>query len=242
MDYLMFVVLIAILAVIIFKNFTLFLRAKFNRKYIALYRKMLTNPLKSYDEIVAFLKEEKNEEYRTKIAILKMECELLLSKDYKETFEIIDYSNLFETKNKIDHKKININSESFIFILMTMFKLKECNDYITLEDIKNKMKQTSGIEERLEYAMVENTCEYLKGDKNKVSFYNKLLEGNYTEYRYDKQMVGLFKRFSQSILAYDGQNVEDYEYELQQFAKSTVGHTFLEQIGIYDRFKEEETK
>lgn len=238
MDYLMFVILVGILVVIIVKNFTLLMRAKFNKKYIQLYRQMLSNPSEAYQEINAFLSEEKNDEYNAKLLILKMQCELLQSLDYKETFASLDYSKLFTANGMIDHKKISINSESFVFILMTMFELKEKNDVETIVQIKEKMSSIEGMDTRLEYAMIENTLAYLKGDKKAIEFYKQLLEGNYVTYRYDKQMVGLFKRFAQSILAYDGQDVEEYEYELQAFAKSLVGHTFLNQLGLYEKYKE----
>ena len=73
-----------------------------------------------------------------------------------------------------------------------------------------------------------------------------MLDGGFAKYEYEKNLIGLFKRFASSTLAYSGEPMEDYYKEdLHSFAGTQIGKTYMRDLEILEKYpprtpKEEE--
>lgn len=242
MDKLMFGVLLVIFFMVTSKNFTLLKRTKFNKLYINLYRSMLDEKEDAYNQLCDYLSSETNKEYITKTLIIKLYYELCHGLDYEKTFNELNLKEIFTTKDLYDHRKTNINTDSFIWLMMVAGKLNDVNRLDLLDKLVSDLKSIKTMDERLEYKLMESILEMYKGNKEGIDFLLNVTEGNYPDLRYEKQMIGLYKRFAAAFLASKDIEVLDYKEELEGFTTTIIGKPFMKQLGIYDRFHKEETE
>ena len=94
------------------------------------------------------------------------------------------------------------------------------------------------LEVRVEFQLAKAICNALREKEDAgVGFLTSLLEGSYTQYAYEKNMIGLYKRFSASTLAYSGEPMEEYyKNDLHSFAATLIGKNYLKELDILDKY------
>lgn len=242
MDSLMFAVLIALLIFICVKNASLVKRYKHNAKYIEVYKKVIHNEENSYEAIKDYIANEKSAEFKHKAYIIQLFSELENSKEYVDTAKAIDLKELFYTKGKIDSNKIKLNSDSFIFIILDIAKAYEKGNKDATEILSEKLDEIENLNNHLEYQTIKAFIRAISknGDLGNP-FMKNLIEGNYTDYQYDKNMIGLYKRTASSTLAFNKEEFDDYfKNDLYSFAKTFIGECLLKSLGIFEDYKPSE--
>ena len=209
MEMIFFVAMFALLAYVMYRNFTLISRYRHNKEYIECYKEMLQGTDTAYERINAYIENEKAEEFKNKGRILKLYEQMDMNEDLSGTLNDLDLRAIF---------------------------LKNGKKIAGLPELENR------VEYQLTKAIYNALCE--KEDAG-VGFLSSLLDGTYAGYEYEKNLIGLFKRFASSTLAYSGEPMEDYYKEdLHSFAATQIGKTYMKDLEIYDKYppreKEEE--
>lgn len=238
MDGLLFVVMFGLIIFIGIKNFSLLKRYKHNKTYIEAYQKVLHNEEDSYAAISDYVKTEKSAEFINKARIIKLYSALENNEDYKETLAELDLSAIFYKKGAIDHNLVKLNSDSFIFLVLVMSKAYATNHIKVIEALQNKLREVGTLVKYLEYAETFAVGEILSNKSNDVTFFSGMIDGNYTSYQYEKNLIGLYKRIAASMLAFkNAQFDEFFRNDLHNFAKSMIGSNLLKNLGLYETYK-----
>lgn len=239
MDKLLFVIMIGMLIFISYKNITLIKRYKHNKEYIESYKNVLEDSENAHNIISNYIESETSLEYKNRAKIIKLYCELNKNIDYVETLNDIDLKPIYFNKDKYDNKLVNLNSDSFVFIILSIAKAYECGKNDVGNVLVEKLKAIPELERRLEYQEVIVFFDVLtKSSKDGIKFMNDVLNGSYTEYIYEKNLIGLYKRIASSTLAFKKQDIDEYFInDLHKFSKSKIGASILMSLGIYEKYK-----
>ena len=242
MDSLLFISMLILILFIGFKNIGLIKRYRQNNAYIEAYKGVLSNTEDCHDTISNYIEKEKSNEFKNKARIIKLFCELNNDIEYENTLTDLDFKEIYFRKNEVDPNKVKMNSDSFIFAMLAIFKAYEKKDMYFIEALLAKLEEVNVLLRRVEYS--ETVCIGLilgnKGDD--LTFLKALLEGNYTAYQYDKRMIGLYKRMASSMLAFLKQDFDEFfRNDLHSFSKTTIGEIVLKSLGIYETYKPIET-
>lgn len=238
MDTLLFVVMGGLIVYIGYNNFTLIRRYKQNKEYIECYEDVLNDAENCYERINNFIEKEKTEEFKNKAKVIKLYYELGHNIE-TDTLAKIDLVPIFCKKNSVDDKLVNLNSDTFVFIMLAMAKAHSNNDTNTIELLSVKLNSVDGLQSHLEYQLsIAFSKALLSNDDKGIALFNSLLEGAYTDYKYEKNMIGLYKRIAAMMLIFLDQEVEDYfKSDMHQFAKPIIGERFLKDLGLYEKYK-----
>ena len=151
----------------------------------------------------------------------------------------IDFTKAFGQEYGISVEEISQNSDVFIWLVMNMTKAKS----MSLIDVMDKLYEKVTVFEEnfnktVEYNIFKASYELiLEKSYDSKEFLFDLLEGNYTDYAYDKQLIGVFKKMAASLLDYSGEELsEEYEVLLKDFAVTQVGNKMLKNLGTIDKF------
>lgn len=239
MDLFLFAVLISLLVFISYQNISLYKRYKRNSRYIEAYKKVLHCDEDSYEVIKKYINEEESLEFKHKGYIIQLFSELDNGKEYASTVKAIDLKQLFYTNGKLDNSQVKLNSDSYIFIILNIAKAYEKGNKDAIELLSEKLDEIKILEGRLEYqatkAFIRTICK--DGDLG-IPFMRSLLDGTYTEYQYDKNMIGLYKRTAATALAFLNEEFDEYfKNDLHNFAETFVGGCLLKSLGIYEKYK-----
>lgn len=237
MDKLLFVVMAGLLVFICYKNITLIQRYKHNKDYIESYKEVLNDSENAHNIISNYIDSEKSLEYKNRAMIIKLYCELNKNLDYTKTLNDIELRPIYFVKNKYDNKLVNLNADSFVFIILSMAKAYSCDKDDVIRILKEKIEGIKELESRLEYQEVIAFANVLIKEDG-VDFFKGLLDGNYTSYVYEKNLIGLYKRIASSTLAFKNINIDEYYInDLHKFSKSKIGESLLKGLGIYEKYK-----
>ncbi|MBR3227606.1 MAG: hypothetical protein IKF68_03580 [Erysipelotrichaceae bacterium] len=240
--YLMYIMML----LVIFMLFSNMRKAKAMRKderYISCYTAVLRDEEKAAEELEAYVNEETDPELLNKSLIVKVYTDILSGKDPHETIEKIDLSDVFLVKGEYVPEKVSRNSDAFVWLLLDLSKARS----ESMIDVMDKLyEKISAYEDRLgnhvEYLVLKATYNaLLEKDLDGIRFLNKLLTGEYADYVYDKSLVGVFKKVAAAILIYTGEPIsEEDEMLLNSFVETQVGHKFLTNLGIADKYMKKE--
>lgn len=236
MNYLFFV-LVVLLGYSFFSNGLIILRYKDNKKYMACY-KMLGED-KAYETIKGYILETKSDCYKNKARVLLLIEELNKGLDYTQTLQDIDLKSLFYKKNgNFNSKDAEINSDTFLWIAVAMAKAKQKDEISLIDSLYDKLTIYPELESYLELSLLKAVKNALNGDKKEaISFFNKILNGDYIQYNYDKKLIGLYKRFAEATLAYLDEPIDDfYKEDVNLFQKTLIGHIYLSSLNIIDKY------
>ena len=246
MDKLLFAVLAFILIFITVNNITLISRYKQNKTYISSYQDVLHNKENSYENIKKFIEKEKTAEFKNKGRVIELYSELCNDLEYDETLKDIDFKEIFCVKGKYKNSQVNLNSDTFVFVILAMAKAKELKKKGIIDTLINKLNEVEKLQGRLEYQEIVAFGKALTGSDDKgTEFMKGVLDGNYTEYAYEKNMIGLYKRIAATTLAYNKEEFDEYfKNDLYHFSKPIIGECILKSLGLYEKYKpaEEESK
>lgn len=239
MDILLFVVMTGILIFVTVKNVSLILRYKQNKNYIEAYQNVFHDKENSYNQIKNYIENEKLDEFKNKARWIKLFAELRDGLDYENTINEINLKDIFYAKDKINNSKVKMNSDTFVFVLMDIAKAYEKKKDDAIEAIVKKFDEVSDLDNRLEYQEVYAFVRALTKKEDKGSaFMHSLLDGNYTDYAYEKNMIGLYKRIAAMSLTFNGETIDEYfANDLYSFAKNLIGENFLKSLGMYEKYK-----
>jgi hypothetical protein len=243
MGTVLYVIIIVLLVSTSIKNFTLFKRYKHNKEYIECYKDLLRNNENTLERINNYIENENSNEFKNKGRILKLYQELISDLDYSTTLNELNVKDIFYDKNgNLKKDLINFNSDSFLFIMLVLSKAHQMNKDELIEPLTNKVLEVKGLEDHLEVKEIValNNALLSKDDKG-VALFNSFLDGSYTEYVYDKNMIGLFKRIAVSTLAYLNEPFDEFFIDdIKDFAKTLIGKEYTSNLGIYDKYHVEE--
>ncbi len=247
MNRAIYVLLLAFVLYMTFRNIRLFKRYQHNKDYIVCYQGMMKEEAGNYDHILDFIANEKDEEYKNKGRILKLYYELQ-NESWRETLNELDLGTLYTSKGKIDYEKINLNSDSTLWMIILLARGAKFGNAEFVEQFYGKITENEEIlNNRLEYQLIRSTHDIVTNKEGRdTSFLTNLLKGEY-EYVYDKQLIGMYKRFATCLVFKEGLELGEYERaDLPKFAKTAIGSCLLKNLGIHEEAlkleEEEETE
>ena len=218
-------------------------RNKKNKKLIKVVDQMHDEDtfFRSCSEMIETIKDK---EFEAKGRDLQLWGSVLYNKEelFHSTLEQLNLDDLILRDEKNPKKNgIDFNEDSFFYLYLAcpnrlfymnrmdlMDELWEKLDTAD-DDLKNYLVCEIGKQDRLFY----------KGDRTGCTeFYKKVLDGNYSEFKYSKQLIGLYKDVITCMLArvYQEQN-DTAEYEelipdLKEFNKSRLGDRYIQELNL----------
>lgn len=160
--------------------------------------------------------------------------------DFASTAESLNVNELIQV-NKKGEKTITENEDSFFYLCLGIPNLLYAND--AMDCVKILQDKIKPFEEELSDQLVaalgeanRDFCE--KRNDQGVSFFQKLLEGDYAGYKYSKGLIGLYKMIANAMLAKyyenEGTLAEHPETKdlLDQFAKTGLGERWMKAIDL----------
>lgn len=237
MEYLLYVLIFAILAYVIYRNVSLYLSYRNNKGYISCYQDLLLNESNVLEKIDNYIATQKSEEAINKARLLKLYALIDNDKDYRETIEQLDFKPVFLENGKASKSKLSFNNDLFVWLYLCLAKARNTSKFDVMETLNEKIEELH-LDNRLEIKQCNAIYNALsENDTSGVDFLNDILQGNYIDYEYDKQLIGLYKRFAAATLAYSGEPLEDYFREdLRKFASTMIGQNYLKNLEIYDKY------
>lgn len=237
MNYLVYAVLLALLGYIIYRNISVVLSYRHNKDYVECYRAMLSNEDGVYEKINKYIDDQREAEFINKGRILKLYCALRDDLDYTRTLEDLDLAAIFCTNGKPARNKINLNSDIFVWIFMCLGLARNLSRFDVLEALNEKLADLN-MDDRLEIKEARAIYSALsETDTSGVDFLNDILQGNYIDYEYDKNLISLYKRIAACTLAYSGEPIEDYyKDDIRSFASTLIGQGYMKSLEIYEKY------
>ena len=238
MGQLIYIVLVVFMAAMIFKNIKLIRRSKHTKKYIECTNAIFENADITNEKINSFIEEEDDNEFKMKGRIIKVYSELVDDLDSWSTLSFLDLHDLIYTKNSLDISKMEMNSDSFYWMIMNNILAHIKNKEEVVTKLNEVMAQYHDlVNNDLVIELYDQVDKALSGDESGKKFLRDLLNGEYSGYRYDKRMIGMYKNVALAIIAYLGEeiNTED-KSELTAFAEYKAGKLLLSNLGILDDY------
>ena len=238
MELLFFVAMFCLLAYVMYRNIVLIGRYRHNKEYIDCYKEMLAGNEGAYDRTCRYIENEKSAEYKNKGLVLKLYQQLDRQEDAVATAQAIDLKEIFHRKKSYSKQQMAMNNDIFIWLYMDLAKARKLSKFDVLNTLYEKVLELDQLENRVEYrlakAIYNALCE--KEDAG-VQFLSSMLDGGYAGLEYEKNLIGLYKRFASSTLAYSGEPMEDYYKEdLHSFAATAIGRSYLNDLEIYEKY------
>ena len=237
MEYVIYALMLVLLVYVVYRNYVLIKAYRSNKEYIGCYQALLKGEQDIHERIDSYIEAQKSEEGKNKGRLLKLYCELKEDKDYAENLEKLDLNSIFYSNGKISKTKLNFNSDVFVWLFLCLGIARKNSKFDVLNKLAEKIDGLN-MDSRLEINEARAIYNALsENDISGVDFLNDILEGNYIDYEYDKNLIGLYKRFAACTLAYSGEPIEDYFREdIRGFASTLVGQSYMKNLEIYEKY------
>ncbi len=238
MEILFFVAMMSLLVYVMYRNITLVKRYRHNKEYIECYKEMLAGTETAYERISAYIEEEDSAEFKNKGRVLKLYEQMDTEEDISQTLNDLDLKEIFFKKGKYSRKQTVMNVDVFVWIYLVMAKARRLSKFDVLNGLCEKFNELEGLENRMEFQLIRAIYNALceKEDAG-VEFLSSVLDGGFAQYEYEKNLIGLFKRFAAATLAYSGEPMEDYYKEdLRDFASTQIGSGYMKDLEIYEKY------
>ena len=237
MEILFFVAMFILLGYVIYRNVGLLQRYKHNKEYISIFNAMLEREDDAYSRLNDFINNEKSEEFKNKGRIIKIFADLENDLD-PSAIETLEPKEIFYHNGRFASRLLAMNCDSFVWLYLVLARARRLSRFDVIDDLSEKMKMMPEMAKRIEFqlffAIEDALCE--KDDAG-VGFLSCLLEGDYADMKYEKNLIGLFKRFASATLAYAGEPMDDYfRNDLHSFAATKIGRTYMQELEIYDKY------
>lgn len=228
--------LIAIIIIFTFRNIVLIKDLRISKDYKKIYKAVVENDPNSIDIIKEYLKIEKNEYLLAKANILLMY--LKLQKKIEVGYEVneVDFGKIFIKNGKYNASFVNLNSDMMIWILCSLPRLNEVGQLYQIKEKLLKLKDK--LDNHIEYKVFFGAFAILTKDEESAKFLFDLVNGDYSNLQYDKQLIAVTKRIALAYIA--SQNKEkniEYADELNILSKTMIGRNLLTDLGIYEVYK-----
>ena len=248
MQMIFFVILIVLTVVMSINNFKKVGQYRKDKTYIDIYTKILKNDDNAYDELVSYISTETDVCLKAKSNLIKIYEDLDKNSDLvlNEIEESNVMHDIFFEKGTFSKDRVLLNSEVFIWLVLILSKARKQS----MVDVMNKLNEKVGVYENelndfVEYQVYKSAyMTLLEKGVDGINFLKTLLNGEYSNYKYDKNLIGIFKKVAASLLAYANEPLEEGDESLiTDFTTTLIGHRFTTDLEIYDKYHiEEETK
>ena len=241
MQMIFLVVLIVLTVLMSINNFKKVGQYRKDKTYIDIYTKILKNEDNAYDDLVSYISTETDACLKAKSNLIKIYEDL--DKNIDLVLNEIEESNfmhdIFFEKDTFSKDRVLLNSEVFIWLVLILSKARKQS----MVDVMNKLNEkVSAYENELsdfvEYQVYKSTyMALLEKGNDGINFLKTLLSGEYANYKYDKNLIGIFKKIAASLLAYVGQPLDEGDESLiSDFTTTLIGHRFTTDLEIYDKY------
>lgn len=234
------IICIGLICYMSYNIFTLTKRNKKNRRLITLFD-TIDNENVFFKMCDEFIDGVNDKEFVTKGLIFKLWGLARYQRfdEFKETLDKVDLSTMIYRKQRLDGAELNEDSFYYICIgiphalyinkRLDLLKLVQAKIDTVKPDIDNRLVKVIGD---------HNYKYYYKEDDLGRSFYEAVLDGNYSQYKYSKQLIGMFKSIVSCMLGriyLDNDEKDKYENvkpDIINFDKSKLGKTLIKELNL----------
>lgn len=244
MDLIFLVILIVLTISMFSKNFKKAGQYRKDKTYIDIYTKILKNEEGAYDELVSYLGTETDACLKAKSNLIKIYVDLdKHPENVDNDIDEIDFMHdiFFEGENFVK-EKIILNSEVFIWLILILSKARTNTMIDAMNHINDKVSAyDEEMKDYVEYEVYKSAyLSLLEKNLDGIKFLKTLLSGEYQEYKYDKNLIGIYKKIAASLLAYMAEPLDEGDDDLiKEFTETLIGSRFTKDLEIYDRFAPE---
>ena len=244
MDLIFLVILIVLTISMFSKNFKKAGQYRKDKTYIDIYTKILKNEEGAYDELVSYLGTETDACLKAKSNLIKIYVDLDKHPENVDSdIDEIDFMHdiFFEGENFVK-EKIILNSEVFIWLILILSKARTNTMIDAMNHINDKVSAyDEEMKDYVEYEVYKSAyLSLLEKNLDGIKFLKTLLSGEYQEYKYDKNLIGIYKKIAASLLAYMAEPLDEGDDDLiKEFAETLIGSRFTKDLEIYERFAPE---
>lgn len=247
MDLIFLVILIALTISMFSKNFKKAGQYRKDKTYIDIYTKILKNEEGAYDELVSYLGSETDACLKAKSNLIKTYVDLDKHPENVDSdIDEIDFMHsIFFDGENFSKEKIILNSEVFIWLILILSKSRANTMIEVMNHINDKVSAyDEEMKDYVEYQVYKSAyLSLLEKNFDGIKFLKTLLSGEYQEYKYDKNLIGIYKKIAASLLAYMAEPLDEGDDDLiKEFTETLIGSRFTKDLEIYDRFHVEEVK
>ena len=227
MDLIFLVILIALTISMFSKNFKKAGQYRKDKTYIDIYTKILKEEEGAYDELVSYLGSETDACLKAKSTLIKIYVDLDKAPELVEAdVDAVDFMHdiFFEGENFMKERIIS-NSEVFIWLILILSKARANTMIDVMNHINDKVSvYDEQMSNYVEYQVYKSAySSLLEKDVEGINFLKVLLCGEYHEYKYDKNLIGIYKKIAASLLAYMAEPLDDGDDELIKKSLKILG-------------------
>ncbi len=245
MDLIFLVILIALTISMFSKNFKKAGQYRKDKTYIDIYTKILKEEEGAYDELVSYLGSETDACLKAKSNLIKTYVDLDKHPENVDSdIDEIDFMHdIFFDGENFSKEKIILNSEVFIWLILILSKARANTMIDVMNHINDKVSAyDEEMKDYVEYQVYKSAyLSLLEKNFDGIKFLKTLLSGEYQEYKYDKNLIGIYKKIAASLLAYMAEPLDDDEL-IKEFTQTLIGSRFTKDLEIYDKYHVEEPK
>ena len=171
-------------------------------------------------------------EEKTRFEVLKLWGEVY-HLDYSEFDSLVENMDL---DSLLNNSKQNNDDSYFYYFLAIPNLLQADNQIDKIHTLMNKVGDT--YKNRLDYALAVACNKYYENSEDKgKQFFENLLEGNYEEYTYYRQLIGLYKQIAGTMLTMIYKDVDLAKYEemydlAKSFYETRIGTKWINNIHL----------
>ncbi len=239
MNSLFLIILVVITIFMTANNFKRMKQYRKDKTYIELYTKVLKETEGSYDELVAYINSEEDVCLKAKSKLIKLYEDIRLNNNVDELLQEDFVKDIFYVNDSFSKEKANLNSEVFIWYILLLSRCRT----LSLIDVMDKLYEKVNLHKDDLSSVVEYQCflsaydVLLEKGSEGFDFLKKLLSGDYTEYSYDKNLIGIYKKVAACLLCYAGEIVDESdELLIKDFTTTLIGNRFTKDLDIYDKY------
>lgn len=205
-------------------------------KYLTQLLNSVNNEEKFYAVANEAEEKEKRKEFLEKCRVIRLWADSYYQKDedFKEYIEKVDIPSLLDKKGTIKG-----NEDAFFYFYLNIPHFLYMNGKEELIALLNEKMSAIPAEGTLLKAISDaNVKFYKKEDDLGKEFYETVLNGNYEDYSYNKELIGLYKNIITVMLSviYKNENNEEKYNDLveymRNFAKIPMGERWLKSLNI----------
>lgn len=239
MNTILLLVLIVLTILMSMNNIKRLKQYRKDKTYIDIYTKILRDTDGAYDELVNYIGSENDACLKTKSELIKLYEDIKDDKDLSEFDEIDFVKDIFYDGEVFSKDRVTLNSEVFIWFILILSRARNLSMMDVMDNLYNKVsKYEENLNTYIEYQVFKASYNVLlEKNEDGVSFLKKLLNGEYTEYTYDKNLIGIYKKIAACLLCYAGEIVEESDEDLiKDFTTTLIGNRFTKDLGIYEKY------
>lgn len=245
MEFISVALNLVMLGLIVFFSVSFVFLIKRNRK-----NKKIVDCITSFDDeklffekLESYLKITNDPEFYMKGIVLNLWGAVFYNHD-DEILPLLDKVNCFplvDNKGPFKRDTAQLNEDSLYYLCLaccnTLYGRKDIGK---LERFKNKISENSEyLKDTLAYHVSLHAFKlYEEKDELGEEFFKNILDGDYSDYKYAKQLIGMYKDLCQAYLAkiYSVQNRKnDFDLikeDIQRFYDTKLGKRYLTELGV----------